>query len=58
MRSNRLYRLAAVIALLATPVMMAGEIPDDLEGIVEYLGFDGSDVDDQTADRCHHCTDL
>jgi hypothetical protein len=26
--------------------MMAGEIPDDLEGIVEYLGFDGSDVDD------------
>lgn len=35
-----------VIAFLAAPVVVAGEIPDDLEGLVVYLGFDGSDVDD------------
>jgi len=35
-----------VIAFLAAPVVMAGEIPDDLEGLVVFLGFDGSDVDD------------
>lgn len=46
MRLNRPYCRAAVIALVATPVVMAGEIPRDLEGIVVYLGFDGSDVDD------------
>ncbi len=46
MRSNRLYCRTVVITLCAASVVMAGEIPDDLEGIVEYLGFDGSDVDD------------
>ncbi len=46
MRSNRLYCRTAVITLCAASAVMAGEIPDDLEGIVVYLGFDGSDVDD------------
>ncbi len=35
-----------VIAFLALPVVTAQEIPDDLDDLVVYLGFDGSDVDD------------
>ena len=35
-----------VIAVTAVPVVVAGKIPDNLEGLVVYLGFDASDVDD------------
>ncbi len=43
---SRSHCYPVVIAFLATPVVTAQEIPDDLEGLVVYLGFDGSDVDD------------
>jgi len=46
MRLSCSYRWTAVIALCATPVLTAREIPDDLRGIVEFLGFDGSDLED------------
>ena len=46
MRWSCSYRWTAVIALCATPVLTAGEIPGDIRGIIVFLGFDGSDLDD------------